>query len=154
MPNHTQNTLELTGDHETVMAFVDQMGQHMDFEKVIAPPKNMFRENLTLDDKERCAREGVPTWYDWQGENWGTKWNAYLTEEVAVEEFSDRLTTATYRFQTAWDAPRLVIAAIIKQNPDIEVSGGYVLEGYEGCGSFYGMDESFLDQLGLGASDA
>ena len=139
MPNYTQNTLELTGDHETVMAFVDQMGQHMDFEKVIPPPANMFRENLGLDDKERCAREGIPTWYDWQIENWGTKWNACSNEDVVIEKLSDRLTTATYRFLTAWDAPRPVIAAIIKQNPDIEVSGGYVHEGYETCGSFYGM---------------
>ena len=139
MPNNTQNTLELTGDHEAVMAFVDQMGKHMNFEKVIPPPANMFRENLGLDAKERCAREGIPTWYDWQCENWGTKWNAYANEDVAIEEFSDRFTMATYRFQTAWDAPRPVIAAIIKQNPDIEVSGGYVHEGYEGCGSFCGM---------------
>ena len=139
MPNYTQNTLELTGDHETVMAFVDQMGQHMDFEKVIAPPKNMFRENLTPKDRERCDREGIPTWYDWQSEHWGTKWNACDNEDVVIEKLSDRFTTATYRFLTAWDAPRPVIAAIIKQNPDIEVSGGYVHEGYETCGRFYGM---------------
>ena len=139
MPNNTQNTLELTGAHEAVMAFVAQIGKHMNFETVIPPPANKFRENLGLDDKERCAREGIPTWYDWQCENWGTKWNAYANEDVAIEEFSDRFTMATYRFQTAWDAPRPVIAAIIKQNPDIEVSGGYVHEGYEGCGSFYGM---------------
>ena len=99
----------------------------------------MFRENLGPDAKERCAREGIPTWYDWQIENWGTKWNACSNEDVVIEKLSDRLTTATYRFLTAWDAPRPVIAAIIKQNPDIEVSGGYVHEGYEGCGSFYGM---------------
>ena len=139
MPNNTQNTLELTGNSQTVMAFVDQMGKHMDFEKVIAPPANMFRENLRRQDVERCAREGIPTWQDWQREHWGTKWNAYQTEDVVVQKWSVNFTTATYRFQTAWDAPRPVIAAIIKQNPDIEVSGGYVLEGYEGCGSFYGM---------------
>ena len=139
MPNHTQNTLELTGNPQTVMAFVDQMGKHMDFEKVIPPPANMFRENLRPQDVERCAREGIPTWQDWQRKHWGTKWNAYQTEDVVVQKWSVNFTTATYRFQTAWDAPRPVIAAIIKQNPDIEVSGGYVLEGYEGCGSFYGM---------------
>lgn len=139
MPNHTQNTLELTGNPQTVMAFVDQMGKHMDFEKVIPPPANMFRENLRRQDVERCAREGIPTWQDWQRKHWGTKWNAYQTEDVVVQKWSVNFTTATYRFQTAWDAPRPVIAAIIKQNPDIEVSGGYVLEGYEGCGSFYGM---------------
>jgi len=139
MPNHTQNTLELTGNPQTVMAFVDQMGKHMDFEKVIPPPANMFRENLRRQDVERCAREGIPTWQDWQRKHWGTKWNAYQTEDVVVQKWSVNFTTATYRFQTAWDAPRPVIAAIIKQNPDIEVSGGYVHEGYEGCGSFYGM---------------
>ena len=139
MPNNTQNTLELTGNSQTVMAFVDQMGKHMDFEKVIPPPANMFRENLNLDDMERCAREGIPTWREWQCENWGTKWNAYETEDVVGEKWAGNFMTATYRFQTAWDAPRPVIAAIIKQNPDIEVTGGYVLEGYEGCGSFYEM---------------
>ena len=139
MPNHTQNTLELTGKPQTVMAFIYNMGKHMDFEKVIPPPANMFRENLRRQDVERCAREGIPTWQDWQRKHWGTKWNAYQTEDVVVQKWSVNFTTATYRFQTAWDAPRPVIAAIIKQNPDIEVSGGYVLEGYEGCGSFYEM---------------
>ncbi|WP_427921153.1 hypothetical protein [Streptomyces sp. cg40] len=42
---------------------------------------------------------GVPTWYEWRNEHWGTKWNAC---EVKLEAHGAGL---TYRFDTAWSAP-------------------------------------------------
>tara|TARA_R110000737_G_scaffold2504_1_gene6931 strand:+ start:3625 stop:4053 length:429 start_codon:yes stop_codon:yes gene_type:complete len=137
MPNWTSNTLEVCGKPEAVDKFVAHMGDLMDFEKVIPPPENMFRDNLSSEDKERCEAAGIPTWRDWQSENWGTKWNACRTKPVELENFvSLNFKQATYRFQTAWDAPRDVIKALWKQWPDLDFEGGYVHEGYEGCGSF------------------
>ena len=139
MPNWTSNILNICGKPEAVDKFVAHMGDVMDFEKVLPPPANMFRDNLSPEDAERCAAEGVPTWRDWMPENWGTKWNANSREgSVEIETFGNmNIKQATYRFETAWDTPRGVIAALWKQWPDLEFEGGYIHEGYEGCGSFY-----------------
>ena len=83
-----------------------------------------------------CKDTGVPNWYDWSIENWGTKWNACGT--VPVERLSyGNYQTLTYCFDTAWDTPREIITALWVQWPDLEFGGGYVHEGYEGCGGFY-----------------
>tara|TARA_R110000787_G_scaffold60573_1_gene137335 strand:- start:11 stop:448 length:438 start_codon:yes stop_codon:yes gene_type:complete len=138
MPNWTNNILNICGHPDAVDKFVAHMGDVMDFEKVIPPPKNMFRDNLSSEDAERCSEEGIPTRREWQSENWGTKWNAYNREgSVEIEKYENmNLKQATYRFNTAWDTPRGVIAALWKQWPDLDFDGGYVHEGYEGCGSF------------------
>jgi len=138
MPNWTSNILNVVGKPEAVDKFVAHMGEVMDFEKVVPPPENMFRDNLSPEDTERCAAEGTPNWLDWQAENWGTKWNARCDEgPVELEHYeSINMKQATYRFETAWDTPREVITALWNKWPDLDFEGGYIHEGYEGCGSF------------------
>ena len=138
MPNWTNNILHVVGKPEAVDKFVAHMGKVMDFEKVIPPPANMFRDNLSSEDMERCAAEGIPTWRNWQSDNWGTKWNANNGDSSVEIEKYDRMSIkqATYRFETAWDTPRGVIAALWEQWPDLDFEGGYVHEAYQGCGSF------------------
>ena len=139
MPDWTSNILNISGKPEAVDKFVDHMGDVMDFEKVIPSPENMFRDMLSPKDEERCAAQGIPTWWDWNIEHWGTKWNAQCDEgSVELEKF-DRINIkqATYRFKTAWDTPRPVIAALWEQWPDLDFDGGYVHEGYGGCGAFW-----------------
>jgi len=137
MPNWTTNTLKVVGKPEDVDKFVAHMGEEMDFEKVAPSPANMFRGNLSQEDKERCAKEGIPNWYDWKSEHWGTKWNASDQKEFELEMLgSIGLKQATYIFDTAWDTPRPVIAKLWEDWPDLEFEGGYIHECYEGCGSF------------------
>ena len=135
MPNHTQNTLHVSGKKSDIDKFLAHMGEDMDFEKVIPSPENMFRDNLSQKDKERLKSEGVPNWYDWQSENWGTKWNAYECE-FRKENLIDDWYGLTYEFLTAWSTPEPVIRKLVLDWPDLEISGGWVDEGYEGCGSF------------------
>lgn len=52
---------------------------------------------------------GAPTWYEWDMQNWGTKWNAYIYEEG--EDYSQ---SKEIRFDTANTAPHPVL-----KNPDI-----------------------------------
>ena len=135
MPNHTQNKLHVSGKKSDIDKFLAHMGEEMDFEKVIPSPKNMFRDNLSQEDKERLKSEGVPNWYDWQCENWGTKWNAYECE-FRKENLVGDWFGLTYEFLTAWSTPEPVIRKLVLDWPDLEISGGWVDEGYEGCGSF------------------
>ena len=136
MPNWTANRLEVSGLKADCEKFLKHMGEHMDFEKVIPIPEDCFTGTLGEKERKMCKDTGVPNWYDWSIENWGTKWNACGT--VPVERLSyGNYQTLTYCFDTAWDTPREIITALWVQWPDLEFGGGYVHEGYEGCGGFY-----------------
>jgi len=139
MPNWTANTLQITDRTEAIASFKKFMGEDNDgfcFKKLVPPPDDMFEGNLGDKERAECEKKGIANWYDWQIENWDTKWNACdVTSEE--ETFSDgKWTTLTYQFNTAWSPPLKVIDALKEKFPDLEISGGYVHEGYEGCGSF------------------
>ncbi len=149
MPNWTKNELEVSGKAKEVRRFLKHMGEGFSFERIIPMPENCFRGNLGTKDKEECLKKGIPNWYDWCSENWGTKWDCSEVEvekvgclETNAEELDAVLDTSKnyswviYKFQTAWDAPHPIIAKLKSDWPDLDFGGGYVHEGYEGCGSF------------------
>lgn len=56
-----------------------------DFEKIIPMPEEI---------KKSIGEPGIsPDWYDWSCKNWGTKWNSYSHERLALNVF---------QFETAW----------------------------------------------------
>jgi hypothetical protein len=129
MTNWVRNELIVTGKPEDVARFVEYVGEVMDFDKIIPHDRFMLAEYL-----------------DWQREHWGTKWNACACEEVIVTSFydfhsSEPYQEAIYRFDTAWVTPKPVIRKIIKDWPELEIDGGYIIEGHESCGSFSAFQE-------------
>jgi len=58
-------------------------------------------------DNERLY--GCRDWYGWSTDNWGTKWNAYSTNDTDVDEVS---------FETAWSNPYPVIVALSVKYPE------------------------------------
>ena len=58
-------------------------------------------------DNERLY--GCRDWYGWSTSNWGTKWNAYSTNDTDVDEVS---------FETAWSNPYPVIVALSVKYPE------------------------------------
>tara|TARA_R110002020_G_scaffold524_1_gene2625 strand:- start:21330 stop:21749 length:420 start_codon:yes stop_codon:yes gene_type:complete len=137
MPNNTQNELTVCGKTKDVKSFVSHMGEdEFSFEKIIPMPENCVRGDLSLDLLKKCRAEGIPDWHEWSCENWGTKWDAY---DVTFEPFvgCGKSGFVTYWFKTAWSPPFPVIKKVKELWPALEFSGGYVLEGYEGCGSWF-----------------
>lgn len=65
---------------------------------------------------ENQSKYGVPTWYEWSINNWGTKWNAY---ECASHELSDDSTALN--FWTAWSPPHPVLQMLSEQHPELEI---------------------------------
>lgn len=55
---------------------------------------------------------GAPTWYDWQYENWGTKWNAYEHESISKADLC---------FLTANGAPHQILEKLSEIYPDITI---------------------------------
>lgn len=92
-----------------------------DFEKIIAPPANIFRGNLGEKERKECEEKGIPNWYDWNYENWGTKWNSYSCERISLD---------TYSFETAWSGVPKLIKRISLQFPDVKIIYKYADEDF------------------------
>jgi len=113
MPNWFYFTLDVSGKEKDVQEFVQNVkgsekfeteGSDFDFNHFIPQPDNIFRGALGNKEEEYCKENGLPNWYTWNNENWGTKWNSCHTE--IIEDERDGL---TYTFDTAWDCPREII---------------------------------------------
>jgi len=150
MPNHITNTVEIhvwhSDDKETVDKVLkllrneDSEGEVIDFGCIIPQPDNLFTGNLGSKEREQCAIEGRPNWYDWQIDAWGTKWNAYSQSLLDQDDGTLRI-----QFDTAWAAPLPVIEAlrdlIEEKFPEDEgyetwVVGSWLEEGYQSAGVF------------------
>lgn len=78
--------------------------------------KNMTVEELVKTGERYCLNvfyHGCTTWFDWCCEHWGTKRNAYETENIDED---------TVEFCTAWAAPIPVVEQLSKMYPDKVVS--------------------------------
>jgi hypothetical protein len=94
-----------------------------DFNKVIPQPDNIFNGDLGEADRVRCAKEGIPTWLDWNCANWGTKWNSYSCAKKKSNIFT---------WQTAWSGVPRIVVTISKKFPTIEFLYEYADED-TGC---------------------
>ena len=68
-----------------------------------------------IEEYKKATREqmelyGVVGWYDWNRKNWGTKWNAYDSEDLGNG----------IKFETAWSFPEPAMIALSKHFPDID----------------------------------
>jgi len=137
MPNHVTNTIQLAlhdgVDQEAFLKKLRGTGDKevIDFEAIIPPPDNMFTGNLGDKEREQCAREGRPNWYEWQCDNWGTKWNAY---EQSFEDTGYGVLQV--QFDTAWSPPYPIIEALREWEEIDYLVGGYVEEGFQSAGVF------------------
>lgn len=156
MPNWFYMTLEVNGKEEDVLTFVRNVkgskkyeteGRDFDFNHFIPQPDNLFRDNLSTDKKKELKQQGIPDWYNWNVENWGTKWNAHC--EIVDFNGGD----AVFHLETAWADPRPVIHKMIEMYPNLS----FVIEGEEESQSygiyidsakdFYGEEEpSYVDE--------
>jgi hypothetical protein len=108
MPNWVYNSVYISGNLEKVNALEALMSKPykgvdngaINFLNIIAPP----------DNKWDAYNEGR-NWYDWNTDNWGTKWNAC---EIDVDEQIDRNGDKQLgiTFETAWSPPSGIMDAL------------------------------------------
>lgn len=83
-------------------------------EKISNRPWGNAQETRVISRAEygrRMAAYGAAEWYDWSVKNWGTKWDAYDTEVIDLDESGERL---NLRFDTAWSCPKPVFTKLAK----------------------------------------
>jgi len=145
MPNYTYNEVTITAKSKKDLdIFIKQVkgnDNDFDFEKIEPMPKDIFRGNLGINEKEKYGKKN---WYDWSLANWGTKWNSC---DTSFERVSD--TTAFYMFITAWSPPTGIYESIgniysgqVKDCPAVYVDWHCLDEDDDTNGEGYSM-ESF-----------
>ena len=146
MPNWTNNEVTITAkskkDLDVFIKQVKGKDNDFDFEKIEPMPKDIFRGNLKIKEKEKYGKKN---WYDWSRANWGTKWNSC---DTSFQRVSD--TTAFYIFDTAWCPPTGIYEAIVniysgqvKDCPSIDIDWHCLDEDDDTDGEGYSMESVY-----------
>jgi hypothetical protein len=131
MPNWFNFTLDVNGKEKDVQEFVENVkgskrfdteGYVFDFNHFIPQPDNIFRGALGSKEEKYCKDNNLPDWYNWNVENWGTKWNANVDDESG-----EGTNYHTYFMSTAWADPRPIFEAMFKKYPHLS----FEIEGEE-----------------------
>ena len=126
MPNWVTNELELVGEELKVKEVMDALSgveRKVTFKKVLPLPKAL--ENTQAPTKETNEEliklYGYDNWYDWQRNNWGSKWDACEGEI---------LDDSNLVFQTAWATPFLFFKTLSEKFTDVEIIVRYSDEDF------------------------
>jgi hypothetical protein len=91
--------------------FTKTVDSEFSFRSFVQPPSQDY------DDYYTPTGGLIQSWYHWNIDNWGTKWDA---GDVCVD-----LENSTVAFTTAWSPPIPVFQAIIKQFPNLSFDFHY-----------------------------
>lgn len=154
MPNWFYFTVNVSGEKKDVEQFVENVkgsekfeteGREFDFNHFIPQPDDIFREPLSSEKEKELDELGVPNWYTWNNQNWGTKWNGVCDDEMAfsVDGFPFE---HEYNLRTAWAFPAPVMDKMIEMYPNLDFN----IQGEEESGA-YGvywdtMQDTFIDE--------
>ena len=151
MPNICENELSIYADGDQQEALLKTLTKRVkskesvfDFNKLVPSPDwdntpNEDGEFPVIDEdapafmqikKFPLSGKSDDRWYDWNRENWGTKWNAGKAE-VYVCKYGDHV---QFKFQTAWAAPVEILLALREQYPQLQFNWFYRIEEWEDCG--------------------
>lgn len=132
MPNHITNII--TAPAHVIDSIINGDG-NVDFSLIIPEPAGIERGGCSGHHEP-----GVVCWYEWNIQNWGTKWNAYDTDVISDTEV---------RFDTAWSHPLPVIEELVKRFPEDNLEIKYADEdtGYN-FGHYLVIDGERMD-IGL-----
>jgi hypothetical protein len=150
MPNWVSNIMNVTGKSEDVKTFIGDMSMPI--------PAHVYPEGGYISkDGEWTTEEVVfsfwnviaptdlksyftgDTWYNWNCENWGVKWDAKVEEQSTDSldfcEYGDGQGSVSYHFDTAWGTPEAFLHAVVAKYPHLEFSVEF--EEEQGWGGEY-----------------
>ena len=130
MPNWCSNTIEIEGTKEQINAFVSFLD-----EQTVKEWFSFFKPT-----PPELKEEG---WYEWNVENWGTKWNCDAQDWVKVENPSADESSVTFWFDSAWSPPT-ALYEFIEATSTLNIKASYNEGGMGFVGEFVdGVDECF-----------
>lgn len=91
-------------------------------------------ENNTPEKCDKLIQDyGFDNWYDWNCNNWGTKWDITVTEQ----EFNKSETMFSCFFETAWCPPEMFLMTLQSIFPELDIKLLYEIEGCNECGVYH-----------------
>jgi Ferredoxin-like domain in Api92-like protein len=118
--------LEYSWVKELGIETIEKLREHFD--------ADLKRRAIADQYKANIEKYGVPTWYEWCWDHWGTKWNA-CSAEVADNE-DGRLHV---RFDTAWCFPLPIFEKLVAEFPTLTFEGSAeepdtdIFISFQGC---------------------
>ena len=107
-------------------------------------------ENLEKYDESLGAGGASPFWYDWNCENWGTKWDA--SDVKLIDHGPDH---KQYTFSTPWAPPIPVLIALSVQHPNLHLELEWEEEqGFGGTYVFHNGEASETNYYDIPGSHA
>jgi len=130
MPNWCSNTIEIEGTKEQINKFVSYLDE--------SNGKDWF--TFFKPTPPELKEEG---WYEWNIENWGTKWNCDAQDWVKVENPNEDESSVTFWFDSAWSPPT-ALYEFIESISTMNIKASYNEGGMGFVGEFVdGVDECF-----------
>ena len=127
---------------------------HERYHKEDLEKANLSRADIKLGRKymHNIKKYGYKTWYDWNIDNWGTKWNACNPLVTVALDYTE----VTISFDTAWSAPIPVIRKIAQMFPDFSGTFNWADEdfGYNSGYAFINQGEISGDYYEGGSEEA
>ena len=152
MPNWCYSTMTVTGPAADISRFVKGLkdnketkgADNIDILDTYYPTPTDLRieEGFFGDEKQKeldvlyaanSEKYGHRSWYDWNCENWGSKWSDCDTD---LQDDSEGLNEIVFTFQTAWSP----ISPGIKHISSLFPTLGFVLSYDEESGSYIGAE--------------
>jgi len=133
MPNWVNNFTTVSGKTEELKAFITKSTEPRPYEdglskdrvfsfwNFVAPPEDKLDEYFGVHGWAEGEKKGdTPTnWYNWNNDNWGTKWDACDAYIGEMDENADGTASVQISFNTAWSIPEPVMFAMVEQHPEL-----------------------------------
>lgn len=147
MPNWCENILQIRGPKEKieniykacVNNFVKEFPTGL-LQSLRPMPKEIEVKAINMD--ENFFKE--ENWYNWRIDNWGTKWEATITEHPDIIE-NENETTIKIKFETAWGPPIEALYFYGIENPEIQIYLEYNETGMQFCGELQLKNKTIED---------
>jgi hypothetical protein len=148
MPNWCSNNISIAGPTETIKAIWEDATSECGglLSAMVPQPDNIFRGNLGTKEREECAEQGIPNWYDWNVSNWGTKWDVD-TEGLEFTDNGDGTATIEGWFESAWAPPIEAYNTFCDDMGNCSLEASYYEPGMDFAGFYSNGDDEYCDDL-------
>lgn len=150
MPNWCYNNLDITAKTPEQKEMLEKVskaeaadgfiGMFMPLPEILEDTTSPTPQDIDeVQQNAMIAQTGYDNWYDWQVNNWGTKWDP----EIVSCDFDGE--TLSVSFDSAWSPPIAFYEWLVEQG--YEVSANYYEPGMDYAGEWVDGDDFYLDNV-------
>lgn len=144
MPNWCYNNLDITATNDEQKAVLEKVSKAEaadGFISMFLPLPEALKDTVkgSGEEAQEVWVDGCNNWYDWQVQNWGTKWDP----EVMDCDYDGE--TLTVSFDSAWAPPVAFYEWLQEQG--YQVSANYYEPGMDFAGEWVDGDDFYLENI-------